>query len=61
MMMQSPVQDKTPLRLALDKFNAVFGDDLTLPMWPETVRAAAELAKLRGRADIAAELLAALT
>lgn len=60
MRMQSPVQDKTPLRVALAQFNDAFGDDLTLPMWPETVRAAAELAELRGRKDIAEAILAAL-
>jgi hypothetical protein len=45
---------------AVDAFNRVFGYGLTLPALPEDIDAAAELAALRGRQDVADDLRLAL-
>ena len=49
-----------PLQLALDDFNQVFDYGLRLPMIPEHIETAAELAEMRGRSDIADALRLAL-
>ena len=56
----TPSHKSTPLRAALDGFNLVFDYSLSCPILPEHVEAAAELAAIRGRQDIADELRAAL-
>jgi len=56
---QLPVTD-SPLRAAIDRFDEYFGYDIHLPMLTEDVQAAADMAELRGRHDIAEEIRAAL-
>ena len=64
----APVPASVPVRItqitalgaALARFNKTFDRTLALPIWPEHVEAAAELADMRGRNDIADELRAAL-
>ena len=51
---------KGPLQQALDDFNLVFDYDLHLPMIPEHIETAADMAELRGRVDIAQALRLAL-
>ena len=51
---------KTPVADALAVFNQVFDYDLRTPILPEHIETAAELAEMRGRADIAQDLRAAL-
>jgi hypothetical protein len=53
-------QQPSPLAQAIDGHNRVFGYELRLPMLPEHVELAAELAELRGRNDIASALRLAL-
>ena len=50
----------TPLHLALNEFNLVFDYDLCLPILPEHIETAADLAAMRGRQDIADGLRLAL-
>ena len=49
-----------PLQQALDDFNQIFDYDLRLPMIPEHIETAADMAELRGRVDIAQALRLAL-
>lgn len=51
---------ESPLAAAVNRFNEVFGYHLRLPMCQEDLEMAAELAALRGRQDIAQELLSFL-
>ena len=48
------------LALALARFNERFDYHLALPIWPETVEAAAVLSECHNREDLAADLRAAL-
>jgi hypothetical protein len=48
------------LRDAIAAFNMVFDYDLSLPIIPEHVATAADLAEMRGRSDIAQDLRLAL-
>jgi len=50
----------SPLGAALRDYNAAFKATLALPIWPEAVDLAAEIAELRGRKDIALKLRLAL-
>ncbi len=50
----------TPLQQAVAKYNAAFGTSVSLPCAREIVEKLAEIAQLRGRSDIAAELTAAI-
>jgi len=53
-------RELSPLAHAVNQFNQVFGYDLRLPMFRGDVLVCADLAALRGRADVAAALRIAL-
>ena len=59
-----PCSDASPepasLQAAIDDFNLVFEYDLRLPILPEHVETAADMAAMRGRQDIADGLRSAL-
>jgi hypothetical protein len=50
----------SPLALAVADFNRAFDYDLRLPVLPQHVATAADLAEMRGRSDIAENLRLAL-
>lgn len=51
----------SPLARAVETYNAQFGTDLRLPIDPEVVEMAANIAERRGKPQLAVDLRAALT